>query len=427
MAYIKERGNNNYFVRVSYGMLDNGRPFQKSRLFHPSKVNLPESKLRKELDAFVKSLEEEFRIEFELKHQHKPNLDFDENKAAQELAEEAGVQESQHVLTPIQTPSTPLFSDFCEIYLTAKKENISSTTFLLYETAIQRILIPKLGHLHLDEIKPFHVQELINFLSTPSGRVDKKGEKLAPATIRRYLTILQSIMTMAWKQEYIQSNPADTRRLEISKIVTPEVEAFSNEEIAEILKMAQLEPIHIHAVIATAIYTGARRGEIAGLKWEDVDFEKRTMYIRRSVVKLVGQEPEIKLPKTISSIRQMAIPQALCDVLQELKKEQDRKKALLGEKWHEEGFLFTDWCGHVMHPHTPTKQFDKFLKKYGFRHLKFHGLRHSSATYLLSNGCDIKTVSKRLGHTSIDTTNIYVHALAKTDKAAADCFDTINF
>ena len=189
--------------------------------------------------------------------------------------------------------------------------------------------------------------------------------------------------------------------------------------------MAQLEPIHIHAVIATAIYTGARRGEIAGLKWEDIDFEKRTMYIRRSVVKLAQQEPEIKLPKTISSIRQIAIPQALCDILQELKKEQDRKKALLGEKWHEEGFLFTDWCGHVMHPHTPTKQFDKFLKKYGFRHLKFHGLRHSSATYLLSNGCDIKTVSKRLGHTSIDTTNIYVHALERTDKAAAECFDSI--
>ena len=78
-----------------------------------------------------------------------------------------------------------------------------------------------------------------------------------------------------------------------------------------------------------------------------------------------------------------------------------------------------------MHPHTPTKQFDKFLKKYGFHHLKFHGLRHSSATYLLSNGCDIKTVSKRLGHTSIDTTNIYVHALEKTDKAAAECFDSI--
>ena len=65
MAYIKERGNNNYFVRVSYGMLENGRPFQKSRLFHPSKLNLPASKIRKELDSFVKALEEECRLEFE--------------------------------------------------------------------------------------------------------------------------------------------------------------------------------------------------------------------------------------------------------------------------------------------------------------------------------------------------------------------------
>lgn len=418
MAYIKERGNNNYFVRVTYGKLDNGRPFQKSRLFHPSRIDLPKTKLRKELDAFVEMLEEECRLEYEAKY---PN-EADAEAAVEDIHDEPVVTP---VAAPVAISSTPLFSDFCNIYLAAKKENISSTTYLLYETAIQRIFIPRLGQLHLDEIKPFHVQELINYLATPSGRVDKKGEKLSPATIRRYLTILQSIMTMAWKQEYINSNPADTRRLEIAKIVTPEVEAFSNEEIAEILKMARLEPIHIHAVIATAIYTGARRGEIAGLKWEDVDFENRTMYIRRSVVKLVGQEPEIKLPKTISSIRQMAIPQALCDILQELKNEQDRKKALLGDKWHDEGFLFTDWCGHVMHPHTPTKQFDKFLKKYGFRHLKFHGLRHSSATYLLSNGCDIKTVSKRLGHTSIDTTNIYVHALAKTDKAAADCFDSI--
>lgn len=359
MAYIKERGNNNYFVRVTYGKLDNGRPFQKSRLFHPSRIDLPKTKLRKELDAFVEMLEEECRLEYEAKYPNKANTEATGDESHDEP-----------VVTPVAAPvaisSTPLFSDFCDIYLAAKKENISSTTYLLYETAIQRIFIPRLGQLHLDEIKPFHVQELINYLATPSGRVDKKGEKLSPATIRRYLTILQSIMTMAWKQEYISSNPADTRRLEIAKIVTPEVEAFSNEEIAEILRMAQLEPIHIHAVIATAIYTGARRGEITGLKWEDIDFENRTMYIRRSVVKLVGQEAEIKLPKTISSIRQMAIPQALCDILQELKKEQDRKKALLGDKWHDEGFLFTDWCGHVMHPHTPTKQFDKFLKKYGF-------------------------------------------------------------
>lgn len=423
MAYIKERGNNNFLVRVSHGFKDDGKPFQKSRLFRPSKINLPESKLRKELDAFVKALEEECSIEFEEKY-GKNAVVVEENDADDEISVDTQHAE-QTQATTLPTPTTPLFAEFCKVYIESKRKNLSPTTYVLYETSINRMLIPHFGKMHLEEIKPYHVQEFINFLSTSEARIDNKGDKLAPATIRRYLTIMQSIMTMAWKQEYISSNPADSRRLDLAQIITAEVEAFDNEEVADILEMAKLEPIHIHAVIATAIYTGARRGEIAGLKWEDIDFENRTLHIRRSVIKVKGDKPQVKLPKTISSIRQISIPQALCDVFLELKKEQDRKKALLGSKWHDEGFLFTEWDGHVMHPHTPTKQFSKFLKKYGFRHLKFHGLRHTSATYLLSNGCDIKTVSKRLGHTSIDTTNIYVHALAKADKAAADCFDAI--
>lgn len=165
MAYIKERGNNNYFVRVSCGILDNGRPFQKSRLFRPSRVNLPESKVRKELDAFVKALEEECRIEFETKRQSQTDLELSEGKTKQEPAEEQVKGDHQSMIAPINASSSPLFADFCTIYLAAKKENISSTTYLLYETAIQRILIPRLGHLHLDEIKPYHVQDLINFLA----------------------------------------------------------------------------------------------------------------------------------------------------------------------------------------------------------------------------------------------------------------------
>ena len=103
MAYIKERGNNNYFVRVSYGMLDNGRPFQKSRLFHPSKVKLPESKLRKELDAFVKALEEECRIEFQSKHQQKAYEDAVEVETLQDDSKEESKAVSQPVLTPVST------------------------------------------------------------------------------------------------------------------------------------------------------------------------------------------------------------------------------------------------------------------------------------------------------------------------------------
>lgn len=98
MAYIKERGNNNYFVRVSCGTLDNGRPFQKSRLFRPSRVNLPESKVRKELDAFVKALEEECRIEFETKRQPQTNFELSEDETKHESVEEQVKSDHQSMI-----------------------------------------------------------------------------------------------------------------------------------------------------------------------------------------------------------------------------------------------------------------------------------------------------------------------------------------
>lgn len=100
MAYIKERGNNNYFVRVSCGILDNGRPFQKSRLFRPSRVNLPASKVRKELDAFVKALEEECRIEFETKRQPQTNFELSEGETKHESVEEQVNGDHQSMITP---------------------------------------------------------------------------------------------------------------------------------------------------------------------------------------------------------------------------------------------------------------------------------------------------------------------------------------
>ena len=98
---------------------------------------------------------------------------------------------------------------------------------------------------------------------------------------------------------------------------------------------------------------------------------------------------------------------------------------MMGEGWNDLGYIFTEVDGHVMNPMTPTKQFDHFLKRHDIRHLKFHGLRHTSATMLLANGCDIKTVSTRLGHADLETTNIYVHALDESDRGAADTFDRV--
>lgn len=147
--------------------------------------------------------------------------------------------------------------------------------------------------------------------------------------------------------------------------------------------------------------------------------------VKRSIYKLSDGKAREKEPKSKCSIRTISIPERLCKTLAEYRLQQNRHIAYLGDAWRNLDYVFTEEDGYVMNPQTPTKQFDHFLKRHGIRHLKFHGLRHTSATMLLANGCDIKTVSSRIGHADITTTNIYVHALESTDRMAAQTFDKL--
>ena len=115
----------------------------------------------------------------------------------------------------------------------------------------------------------------------------------------------------------------------------------------------------------------------------------------------------------------------MISTLLDYKLHQDRHISFMGDAWNKLDYVFTEEDGMVMNPQTPTRQFSNFLKRHNIRHLKFHGLRHTSATMLLANGCDIKTVSSRLGHADIETTGIYVHALQSTDRKAAQTFDAM--
>ena len=390
MANITKRTNGTYLIRVSCGLDENGKPIQRSKTFHPSSLSLSESKKQKELEQFI----------FEFESEVKANADI--IKAC---------------------PKEYTFAAFCTEYKKIKASILSPDTWKFYERVLDEFFIPRLGKLKLTEIQPAHAQQMVNILMKPGSRQDGKGKYLSPATVKRYITVLQSVMTLACKQGFVHSNPADTKKLEIPKSIAPDVEVFDDDETQNIINALEKEPTHIRAVISVALYTGARRGEIVGLKWDDIDLDAGTLSIKRSVYKPHGEPAREKPPKTVSSIRTIAIPQVLCDILREHKSEQDKRIAYLGDSWYRGNYVFTEADGHVMNPQTPTKQFDHFLKRHGIRHLKFHGLRHTSATLLLANGCDIKTVSSRLGHTSIDTTNIYLHVLAKADKAAADCFD----
>jgi len=390
MANIISRSNGTYLIRVSCGLDSNGKQISRSKTFKPSKPNLPYTKLNRELEAFVAAFE-------------------------QEVAEEGPMRNVR--------PDKITFADFCTQYLEIKKNSLSPNTYNFYSKVIEEELMPMFARLKMKDLRTYHIQQFIQYLANDKKRLDGHEGKIAASTVKRYATVLRSIVGMAYKLEYIEEDIGRSRRLEFPKEDTKEVEVFTLEEVENILNALECEPWHIRAVIEVALFTGCRRGEIVGLKWADIDFENQRISVKRSIYKLSDGKAREKEPKSKTSIRTISIPERLCKTLTEYRLQQNRHIAYLGDGWKNLDYVFTEEDGYVMNPQTPTKQFDHFLKRHGIRHLKFHGLRHTSATMLLANGCDIKTVSARLGHADITTTNIYVHALESTDRMAAQTFD----
>ena len=363
-----------------------------SKTFKPSKPNLPYLKLNRELEAFVAAFEQEIENEGPMRNVR---------------------------------PDKITFADFCVQYLEVKKNTLSPQTCNFYSKVIDEELMPMFARLKMKDLRTYHIQQFVQYLATEKKRLDGREGGIAASTVKWYTTVLRSIVTMAYKFEYIEDDIGRSRRIEFPKEETKEVEAFTLEEVGDILKALESEPWHIRAVIEVALFTGCRRGEIVGLKWSDIDFENQRISVKRSIYKLSDGKAREKEPKSKCSIRTISIPERLCKTLTEYRLQQNRHIAYLGDAWRNLDYVFTEEDGYVMNPQTPTKQFDHFLKRDGIRHLKFHGLLHTSATMLLANGCDIKTVSSRLGHADITTTNIYVNALESTDRMAAQTFDIL--
>ena len=315
-------------------------------------------------------------------------------------------------------------AEFCPMYLEIKKDILAPRIWHDYERAINNLIIPKLGHIKLSELKPAHVQQFVQYLQgdvrqKKDGTIDTDNPKLSQATIRRKLTILQSILRQAVKLDIIPSNPADASRLTLPKVVTPKIEIFSKQEAAEMLSCLEKEDLQFQVLIQLAIMTGARCGELVGLKFSDIDFKANKITIERSAYKLPKQPIMTKPPKDYE-VRTVSVNNYCIELIKLLRAEKNRQAMELGTAWNEGDWLFTQWDGTILNPQTPTKQFAKFLEKNGLKHRKFHSLRHTSATLLLYGGVSLKQVQGRLGHGDITTTNKYLHCLAEADEAAAN-------
>lgn len=383
MASIEKRGNS-YRITVCAGYDAHGKKIRKQTTFKPS-----------------------------------PKLNDKQKRIA---AEKYAMQFENDVISGHEADAySRKLCDFTQEYLQYKAGQFSPLTLKFYSDTIEQRINPLMGHMLLKNIRPRDCQKYILELEKPN----KDGKTLATSTVRRYLTVLQSIMKTAYKLGYINENPADVDRLEIKQVEEAEIEIFSLEEIDKMLTALESEPLMYNVLINLAFDTGARRGELCGLKWSDIDLEKRVMKIERSAYKAGNQQVLTKDTKTKSSNRTVCISQEDAELLKAYKKEQNETKLKLGTAWVDGGYIFTQWNGKILYPDSAGNWFSKFQEKLNIPHRGFHAIRHTSATYNLIAGNNVKTVSKRLGHSDIRTTNRYVHSIESADRKCANTFEEL--
>lgn len=300
------------------------------------------------------------------------------------------------------------------------EKNLAPKTISRHKELLERIN-HCLGHIKLKDLKPLHIIEFYNNLSEDGVRKDGLPGGLSEQTIKHHHRTLHAVLEAAVKWDMLLNNPAS--KVDAPKIPKREAKHYNTEQTMLMLEKLEDEPMNLKAIVLLALYGGMRLGEICGLEWKDFNFNDRTVCIRRTS-QYVDRKVITKEPKNETSIRTVTLPASLISYLKEYRVWWNGLKASNGDKWRKTDRLFTGLDGRDIHPTTPSKTFLNFIRKNSLPELNFHGLRHTSASLLISQGLDIATISKRLGHSNTSTTlNIYSHAFKKLDTTAADTLE----
>ena len=327
------------------------------------------------------------------------------------------------------------FSEFTEIWKRdyGSKE-LAPSTYKRYCRMLETRLLPYFGNFYVNKIKPTDIMHFYDLLSKDTQLVRKKdnnGSKtlkpLSGKTILEHHRLLRAMLHKAVYWQVIVSNPAE--RVQPPKAKKPKRKYYDDDQckiLLENLEQLDEEQIKYKTAIILTVFTGVRLGELMGLEWNDIDFRNGIVSINRSSQYLADTGIFTKVPKTESSIREVAIPDFVISLLEEYKLWYEEQKSLYGELWIDSNRLFVQADGKPMHPSTISKWFVKFIEQIGLPVINFHGLRHTNATLLIAQNIDVAVVAARLGHAQITTTfNFYVHPIIAHNKKAGFALENL--
>lgn len=324
------------------------------------------------------------------------------------------------------------FSDFV-LEWTSKfaEKHLSETSLGNYIFHLEKRILPFFGKMFMQKIKPLHIETFLDELSKTGKEKHQKtnGEKLGPASLVYNYRVLKSIFSKAVEWKIINEDPMNG--VKKPKEDPKEVEVYDDKEVSLILELLEKESLFFKTLIILAITTAMRRAELLGLEWKHIDFENGLIYINQTIPKFVKGKPLIKGPKNKTSKRKVAIPQIAIDALREYEKQWKKDHFNSEDTWlgGDYRFLFSHNNGIPLYPKTIGDRWRAFHKRnidHGLKYIRFHDLRHTSATLLINEGVHPKIISKRLGHSKIGTTmNVYGHVIDSADKTAAEKFQRL--
>ncbi len=293
------------------------------------------------------------------------------------------------------------------------KIKVRASSHQTYKGYIDNHIKPNIGKIPLEKLTTMELQKFYRKLLT-NGRVERiEAEKqprgLSAKTVRNINQVISSAMDLAVAQKIVLENPC--KAVALPKIEHKEMQTIPAEQLQAFLTEAKATGVYEMYYIELS--TGLRRGELLGLKWEDIDMKQGIIRVRRQVSRIDGKIVDAPL-KTKNSYRAVTISPQAVEVLKAQK-----------EKTNDE-YVFPSPNGGPISPDSVNNMLKRVLERAGIPKVRFHDLRHTFATLALQNGVDIKTVSGMLGHFSAGfTLDTYAHVTTAAQKEAAQTMGNV--
>ncbi len=328
-------------------------------------------------------------------------------------AVQGGKKEAQAVLQEILhqvntntfvDPGKMTFGQYLEKWLADYcKNKLAPLTYHRYEEIVKLHIVPDMGKVQLAKLKPLDLQ---NYYTKKLSK--KKKAKLSPTTVLFHHRIIHKALEQAIKWQLLGRNIADA--VEPPRKAEVEYSLINKEEIKKILEIAKEKcPVALLPFYLASV-TGMRRGEVLGLRWQDFDKETGILSVKTQIQRINGALT-LRPVKTKKSKRPIRVNENIVAILEKHREEQGKIKKAAGKGYKDRGLVFCWEDGRPIDPNYITKKFLKITRSLGLS-VRFHDLRHSFATMLLSNNVHAKIASETLGHSSIGITmDLYSHVL----------------